>query len=52
MTNQRDRILAAGWQLKEFAPGVFKWWRPAKDDGARYVDTPKALQRICEDYSL
>lgn len=42
----------AGWERKEFAPGVFKWWNPTSDDGARYLDKESSLRHLIEDHGL
>ena len=50
--NYRQIAIQAGWELKEFSPGVFKWWNPKNDNGSRYLDKDSSLLNLCIDNSL
>jgi len=49
MIDYRGIAIAAGWVID---PKTRKWWNPARDDGSRYCDTPRAFRYICEDHVL
>jgi len=52
---EKDALVAAvtrhGWVKKKFGEEK-KWYRPAEDDGARYLDHLRGLRNICEDYGI
>jgi len=41
-------VIADGWEIGPHG----KWINPARNDGAAYVDTPRAFRNIVEDYKL